>query len=373
MSKYNFELYLSLNTSTGLIISKIKKGSVILEFGCAEGRMTRYLKEELGCSVYICEYDKESYEVAKQFALGGVCGDLCSWEWREKFRDIRFDAILFADVLEHIAEPVAALRKAGELLSEDGRIIISLPNITHNDIILKAVREHFDYTSTGLLDDTHIHFWGKENIREFAESAGLIIKEFQGTYEDTCFTEQSIGTTHDVPGYVLNYLKERECGEVYQFVVSLGVNKEGPDARHALFSPKRPATVSMLYYDRGEGYSPFDSLAFHALKGEEGRYVAEIETDNTEKLVHLRFDPVDFQPCIVTKIEAYQGENKLKPQYSECLEQEEGVLMYGDDPQIIFDTAPNSGSVRIRAEFMIMGEEFLSYLFETTKKIKRSV
>ena len=49
MSKYDFEIDLSNRTSTGIILNKIKPGSVVLEFGCATGRMTRYMKEAMDC------------------------------------------------------------------------------------------------------------------------------------------------------------------------------------------------------------------------------------------------------------------------------------------------------------------------------------
>ena len=58
MSKYDFEIDLSPNSSTGRILNKLRPGSVVLEFGCATGRMTRYMKEALGCQVYIVEYER---------------------------------------------------------------------------------------------------------------------------------------------------------------------------------------------------------------------------------------------------------------------------------------------------------------------------
>ena len=164
MSKYDFEIDLSQNTSTGIILSKIQAGSVVLEFGCAAGRMTRYMKETLGCEVYIVEYEAFAFEKAKAYAEDGVCDDILSFGWNEKFQKLTFDAIIFADVLEHLSEPEKVLQKAAELLSENGGIYISIPNVTHNDIVLKAIAEHFDYTATGILDDTHIHFWGQKNL-----------------------------------------------------------------------------------------------------------------------------------------------------------------------------------------------------------------
>lgn len=39
----------------------------------------------------------------------------------------RFDLVLMLDVLEHLADPVAALRKAAELLVPGGRVLITVP------------------------------------------------------------------------------------------------------------------------------------------------------------------------------------------------------------------------------------------------------
>ena len=52
-------------------------------------------------------------------------------------------------------------------MKEDGEILVSIPNIGHNDILVKLFQNRFDYTSIGLLDNTHIHFWGEENLDTF--------------------------------------------------------------------------------------------------------------------------------------------------------------------------------------------------------------
>lgn len=42
--------------------------------------------------------------------------------------DRRFDTIIFSHVLEHVADPVAALRRLGELLAPGGRLYVIVPN-----------------------------------------------------------------------------------------------------------------------------------------------------------------------------------------------------------------------------------------------------
>ncbi len=372
MSKYDFELDLSLNTSTGLILRKIKKGSKVLEFGCAEGRMTRYMKEELGCSVYICEYNPEAFEKAKEYAADGICTDIMKYEWCDKFAGMSFDHILFADVLEHLADPGAVLKRAGEMLSPGGTIIASLPNVTHNDIILKATDEHFDYMDTGLLDDTHIHFWGKKNLKPFIEKTGLFLEKVEGTYFETGFSEQLYGQSlRPYSPYLQAILKERECGEVYQFVITC-VRPEATATDRAsnvsistveIF--RTPSVKSALYYDRGKGYSEGNRDYVFSERIERGKYRALIRIENTANLREVRFDPVDNQPCIITKAAATQGGRELEIRYPRCVSAQCGRIIYGDDPQIMIPTEAGGAPVEIEAEFIIAGDRYIEALTET--------
>lgn len=393
MSKYDFELNLSLNTSTGLILSKIKKGSKVLEFGCAEGRMTRYMKEELDCSVYICEYNPEAFEKAKEYAADGICTDIMKYEWCDKFAGMSFDHILFADVLEHLADPRAVLKRAGEMLSPGGTIIASLPNVTHNDIILKATDEHFDYMDTGLLDDTHIHFWGKKNLKPFIEKTGLFLEKVEGTYFETGFSEQLYGQSlRPYSPYLQAILKERECGEVYQFVITCvrpeatatdrasnvgtssgdaelntkpgTVIENGKDGKDTVEIFRTPSVKSALYYDRGDGYSEGNRDYVFSERIERGKYRAEIRIEDTAGLRELRFDPVDNQPCIITKAVARQDGRELEIRYPRCVSAQCGRIIYGDDPQIMIPTEAGGAPVEIEAEFIIAGDRYIEALTE---------
>ncbi|MGH9206621.1 MAG: class I SAM-dependent methyltransferase [Acidimicrobiales bacterium] len=57
----------------------------------------------------------------------------------------RFDLVLMLDVLEHLADPVGALRRAAELFEPGGRLLITVPAFqvlwtTHDDLNLHFVR-----------------------------------------------------------------------------------------------------------------------------------------------------------------------------------------------------------------------------------------
>lgn len=43
--------------------------------------MTRYMRDELWCEVFIVEYDAEAYAIARQHVSDGICADLMQPEW----------------------------------------------------------------------------------------------------------------------------------------------------------------------------------------------------------------------------------------------------------------------------------------------------
>lgn len=354
MSKYDFEIDLSTNTSTGMILSQIRPGSVVLEFGCATGRMTRYMKEAMGCQVYIVEYDPGAFEVARQYAEDGLCDDILTFRWAEKFREITFDAIIFADVLEHLSAPERVMEAAAKLLKDTGCVYVSVPNVTHNDVLLKACQERFDYTGTGLLDDTHIHFWGMENIKELGGKCGLHLRSLEGTYCTTGDTEQGTPVRDRL---LENILRQRPCGEVYQFVATF--DKIGAQQPAVTF--RVPAVRSHIYLDRGNGFHAAHMICVESEPVGPGIYRCHAELEDTAELQAIRLDPVEFQGCIVRSMSVCQPE-ALPLHYVNGVALEEGVLLSGDDPMICVQVLPENGPVTVDAEFVLPGAGYMQLL-----------
>jgi 2-polyprenyl-3-methyl-5-hydroxy-6-metoxy-1,4-benzoquinol methylase len=55
------------------------------------------------------------------------------------YPDKYFDYILFGDVLEHLINPGVVLHKYKNLLSDDGYIIATIPNIKHYRVLLGLI------------------------------------------------------------------------------------------------------------------------------------------------------------------------------------------------------------------------------------------
>ena len=208
------------DTTYGKALSMVVPGTDVLECGPATGHMTKYMKEQLKCHVSIIEIDPEMYHVARQHADNGICTDLMDDEWVEYYKECRFDTILCMDVLEHTTNPIQVVKNAAGLLKDNGFMIVSLPNICHNDIVAKMIQNRWEYTPTGLLDDTHVHFWGNDDLDTFFKSAGLTIVKRDAVYCATGYTEQFSDESCVFDEKTYDALTAREIdGEIYQFVL----------------------------------------------------------------------------------------------------------------------------------------------------------
>jgi 2-polyprenyl-3-methyl-5-hydroxy-6-metoxy-1,4-benzoquinol methylase len=153
-----------------LFVELAAQGRRILEFGCSTGFLSRHLVER-GCLVTGIEIDAEAADKARKWCERVLVADLNKQDWNHGL-STDYDTILFGDVLEHLVEPENVLRKASELLAPGGRVIICLPNIAHWSIRASLLRGKFEYTSTGILDVTHLRFYTPKTARKLIENTG---------------------------------------------------------------------------------------------------------------------------------------------------------------------------------------------------------
>lgn len=235
--KYDFDLDLAINTSTGKMIEVIKDHSQVLEFGPGNGRMTEYLTQEKNCEVSIVEFDEELYKHVMHFAKEGFLGDIESYDWVGTFQQKQYDYILFADVLEHLRNPEEALKATLPFLKKDGKILISFPNITHNSVLIDLFNNKLDWKEYGLLDKTHLSFYTEEGFKKWFDELGLQIALQDYTYAKVGENELS-AQYQDLPVELQYSFKNRLFGEVYQYFFILSkeeVSSEKLDPQNSNF------------------------------------------------------------------------------------------------------------------------------------------
>jgi 2-polyprenyl-3-methyl-5-hydroxy-6-metoxy-1,4-benzoquinol methylase len=92
-----------------------------------------------------------------------------------------FDCVVFNDVLEHMVAPEQALRYAKSLLSPEGVIVASIPNIQYLPILWQLLfHARWEYTDAGVLDKTHLRFFTKSSIVRMFQSEGYSLQSICG-------------------------------------------------------------------------------------------------------------------------------------------------------------------------------------------------
>ena len=208
------------NNSHAMMLRMVGKNCRVLEFGCASGGMTRALRAQ-GCTVMGVEIDASAAEAARAFAEAVHVCDLDRERISERLAGERFDVILFGDVLEHLRDPQQSLTDAVQLLADDGRVVISVPNMAHGDVRLALLEGQVPYADLGLLDRTHRHWFTRDNLQALLKACGLSVMDWQRTVKKITETEVPYNRAA-VPKGLLRWLGQQPEATTYQFVVTAG-------------------------------------------------------------------------------------------------------------------------------------------------------
>jgi glycosyltransferase involved in cell wall biosynthesis len=84
----------------------------------------------------------------------------------------RFDRVLLLDILEHLRDPRPLLESCKKVLSERGRMIVSLPNSVNFTVRLMVLFGVFRYSNRGILDWSHLRFFTRTTAAELLEQQG---------------------------------------------------------------------------------------------------------------------------------------------------------------------------------------------------------
>jgi predicted TPR repeat methyltransferase len=95
--------------------------------------------------------------------------------------DRRFDVVVLADVLEHVAEPGRLLDQASERVAPGGSLLVSLPNAVHWSVRANMLFGKFDYTNKGIMDRGHLRFFTRSSAEKLFSDAGLKVLSYRTT------------------------------------------------------------------------------------------------------------------------------------------------------------------------------------------------
>lgn len=162
----------------GMIKYLPQKAQLFLEVGCGVGSFGELVKKDRECKFYGIEPDLKSSELASK-RLDKVINDY--FDPNTQFKNLKFDCIIFNDVLEHLEDPWQILKDTKKLLNSDGRIVCSIPNVVFYKNILHVVfHNDWKYTDAGILDRTHLRFFTSKSIMRMFQECGYKIDTMEG-------------------------------------------------------------------------------------------------------------------------------------------------------------------------------------------------
>ncbi len=177
---YDFNLRLEDPVSTHAVqFRMVPWGARVLDVGCHTGILGSALREQKHCDVTGLDSDAQALAAAATRLDRTVEADLDDPDWVARLLNQgidNFDTIVFGDVIEHTREPRAILEAARTLLSRNGRIIVSLPNIANLRIRMRLLFGKFDYSDSGILDKSHLRFFTLRTARRLVQKAGYKIE-----------------------------------------------------------------------------------------------------------------------------------------------------------------------------------------------------
>jgi 2-polyprenyl-3-methyl-5-hydroxy-6-metoxy-1,4-benzoquinol methylase len=211
----------------------IRSDSTVLDVGTATGALGDYLSRH-GCIVDGVEKDVNAAAGAREHYRQLVVADLDLLDLPETVRENHYDYIVFADILEHLADPCRVLQLSLRLLAPGGHILISVPNIAYSPLIAELLSNRFEYRQSGILDRTHRWFFTRSSLERLVKTAGLhivaraeILKPPHESEFDTQFLEA-------IPPGVRGYLSSMTDGTTYQFLLNVVPSESAVDEENSV-------------------------------------------------------------------------------------------------------------------------------------------
>lgn len=222
---YEYDVDTTSDTAPARVTRIIGTGKSVVDVGAGPGSITRILTRN-GNRVTALELDDKALEILRPHCERAIRVDLNDPQSLRAIEE-RFDVAVAADVLEHVYDPWRVLADMKSLLKPSGSIVLSLPHVGHSALHACMFQEDFSYNPWGLLDGTHIRFFGIKNIQQLIERAGLKIVEAEFVTRSPSETEFA-EVWQRLPADMRAMLERNRFGRVYQVVTrSVPVEAEG--------------------------------------------------------------------------------------------------------------------------------------------------
>ena len=146
----------------------------ILEIGCAEGATGYLALRERKCGEYfgvelLPGPASKAKERLSEVVVGNI--EMIDLPWPSE----SFDGLIMSEVLEHLVDPWAVLKKLHPYLKSGAKVFASSPNVSNHRVIRMLMRGDWALTDALIMDRTHLRWFTPRSYAELFESCGYVV------------------------------------------------------------------------------------------------------------------------------------------------------------------------------------------------------
>lgn len=174
---------LSIEREVDLLKRFVNPDGRAIEIGCGNGYLTERLVK-ISKDLYILEPSKQNLELMSRRVklpenriFNSLLEDFAT--------ELKFEEIFFLNILEHVEEPIESLKKAESLLTDEGKIYISVPNcmsLNRRAGFKMGLLPSYSQFAPKDIEVGHRRLYTVKMLTDHINSAGLRIEALKGIY-----------------------------------------------------------------------------------------------------------------------------------------------------------------------------------------------
>ena len=157
-------------------IRAMPSGLRLLDLGAAGGHLGRAVRDRCSYIAGVEPRPPESTSAKEGYDDWREQDALHAGQWDEPF-----DAVVCADVLEHLTQPERLLERVRAWLRSGGVLFASIPNVANISVRLALLFGQFRYADRGILDRTHVAFYTRASAKDLLERSGFRVRAVEAT------------------------------------------------------------------------------------------------------------------------------------------------------------------------------------------------